>query len=586
MKNLLNLLWNIWKTIWTYELDYEDYFYRKNHNGKFNLKTAMTDLLGDFSETTEVYPLRDLPNVRTFKVKVKAPYHPIFKKKGILKRQFEPLLESEPYNNKSLNRYLKHQFIRLNKARSNPKLFWKIGTYLMKRSVSYRVYCMNHVIKNWHRKHDYGYVWRTLMQIEKIYKTSAYPNPINYKTKWIQEKTKERPLGIPTPSWRIILHSLQNILVVWQSPYSCPSQHGFKPNKGTDSAWKEILEKVIESENIYEFDLKKYFDTISIDVLSEILTEIETPTDIVTWIERLNRSLPTNHEKIRPPLTWKNSYQKHLARLRKKELLKEGKINCTSNPNCNDEEVKYKEMYGFPQGSPTSPILSNLVLDKLLLYKGNIVQYADDGIIYNCTSPEKLLEFPPESGIEVNWEKSRWIKKDGTWLLPLKFLGRIHIPKELSTTNKEIHKACTRKGSTLELTDEIKNLITEAELWDLKEMEEYIYITYWDKKSKSWKRKKKKPFIEWFKTKYYGFISNRLYSGSWDIGEIQQDFSYHFVNWSWSDLENKRRRKNEIYKLNGETIEENFRITTFNSSSFACRSLANRLKHWRKKQVA
>jgi Reverse transcriptase (RNA-dependent DNA polymerase) len=54
--------------------------------------------------------------------------------------------------------------------------------------------------------------------------------------------------------------------------------------------------------------------------------------------------------------------------------------------------------YGLPQGSPLSPLLSILTLNRTLLKKKSgykVVQYADDGLIYDIRNPSQFqLRFP------------------------------------------------------------------------------------------------------------------------------------------------------------------------------------------------
>jgi hypothetical protein len=42
-------------------------------------------------------------------------------------------------------------------------------------------------------------------------------------------------------------------------------QHGFRPGRGTLSAWKVLLERVLPARNIYEYDLKAFFDRVRVD---------------------------------------------------------------------------------------------------------------------------------------------------------------------------------------------------------------------------------------------------------------------------------------------------------------------------------
>jgi len=70
---------------------------------------------------------------------------------------------------------------------------------------------------------------------------------------------------------------------------------------------------------------------------------------------------------------------------------------------------------GVAQGAPTSPLLAILALNQIIK-KQRIIQYADDGFI--CGNKGNIKEkfeklIPPNSGIEVNESKSKWVKYDG-----------------------------------------------------------------------------------------------------------------------------------------------------------------------------
>jgi hypothetical protein len=82
---------------------------------------------------------------------------------------------------------------------------------------------------------------------------------------------------------------------------------------------------------------------------------------------------------------------------------------------------------GVPQGAPTSPFLSILLLNDVCKddnqdYK--IIRYADDGLIFS-NKPMELKETTEmrEAGIEYAKEKCRTIVDNGKQLAPMKFLG-------------------------------------------------------------------------------------------------------------------------------------------------------------------
>jgi len=51
------------------------------------------------------------------------------------------------------------------------------------------------------------------------------------------------------------------------------TQHAYLPGRGTKTAWQEIIAKVIKAKNIYETDLKGFFDNISIFEINNILRQ-------------------------------------------------------------------------------------------------------------------------------------------------------------------------------------------------------------------------------------------------------------------------------------------------------------------------
>lgn len=100
---------------------------------------------------------------------------------------------------------------------------------------------------------------------------------------------------------------------------------------------------------------------------------------------------------------------------------------------------------GVAQGAPTSPILANVIqqlwINENLTQGHSIVAYADDSVTFS--EKEIKLTAPEDTGIKINEEKSGYVKYNGTWLKPLKFLGL--------SFDGEILKANTRKGSELEV---------------------------------------------------------------------------------------------------------------------------------------
>ena len=153
---------------------------------------------------------------------------------------------------------------------------------------------------------------------------------------------KQRPLGIPTVTDRVIQQSLAQILSEIYEPHFSENSYGFRPNRSAHNAMEQVLEYLNEGyEWVIDMDIEKYFDTVHHDKLISILREHVNEREIL-----------------------------HLIRT----FLKAGVME--------DGLVSPNEA-GVPQGGPLSPVLSNIYLDKLdkeLEERGlRFVRYADDG---------------------------------------------------------------------------------------------------------------------------------------------------------------------------------------------------------------
>lgn len=156
---------------------------------------------------------------------------------------------------------------------------------------------------------------------------------------------KQRPLGIPTVTDRVIQQATAQILSQGYEKYFSENSYGFRPGRDCHMAVKKALEYMNEGyEWVIDLDIEKYFDTVNHDKLVSILRE------------RINDAATL-----------------HLIR----SFLKSGVME-------NGLESRTEE--GVPQGGPLSPILSNVYLDKLdkeLEMRGlRYVRYADDCNIF------------------------------------------------------------------------------------------------------------------------------------------------------------------------------------------------------------
>jgi len=155
---------------------------------------------------------------------------------------------------------------------------------------------------------------------------------------------EKRKLGIPTVRDRIVQQSIRLSLEPLYEPEFSNSSYGFRPNRGQQEA-VAAAQNILRSgkEIVVDVDLEKFFDRINHDRL----------------IERL-----------------KPKVDKQVLRLIGM-ILRSGVMH-----GANYEATRV----GSPQGSPLSPLLSNIVLDELdkeLERRGlEFCRYADDAKIF------------------------------------------------------------------------------------------------------------------------------------------------------------------------------------------------------------
>lgn len=158
-------------------------------------------------------------------------------------------------------------------------------------------------------------------------------------------KGKTRMLGIPTVVDRWLQQAVSQVLASKFELNFEGYSYGFRPEKNTHQAVSQALKYINDGyQDIVDIDLKGFFDEVDHSVLLQLLyNKVKCP-----WTMRLIRKW------LRAPIQI------------------EGKL--------------YKRRKGMPQGSPLSPLLSNILLDELdkeLSRKGlRYVRYADDFSIY------------------------------------------------------------------------------------------------------------------------------------------------------------------------------------------------------------
>jgi hypothetical protein len=467
-----------------------------------------------------------------------------------------PKLIYEPHRNNHFNRYLKHQLTRMRHA--SPMTYWRMAMHLMRRSNVFFVIALNHVFPHWSRNMRVSSVVRLAIAVRRI--ASQHYTKLDYKRVYIPKdgKDKYRPLGVPSNPYRIYLHMMNQCLVKYleERNLMSDSQHGFRPERGTLTAWKKILTEVINQPDIYEFDLKQFFPSVNLDAISSLLIKLKIPPSIVRQIHYFNCSAI----KLKPPYKL-NEYEEITKRL----------IQQGAHPDevmSRPKPISYLyRVRGVPQGAPTSPVLSTLLLPEALesrhwTYNENfprnmrLLMYADDGLYYGWIGNEPIT---PNSGmvtgnIKFNMDKSGWVKKNGQWLRPLKFVGL-----EYNGWTDKL-RASTKLGSNLLYDkEELVRLYQERELdsinlWFEKKKIDNKYIRPHSMIGSKWD--------EFVKSKLSGFMQSRLFAGSWTLEKFYQDFELNATRDSYADL--YQGKSGELFTV--------FNVTSY-ASEFLCKQL-------------
>jgi len=180
--------------------------------------------------------------------------------------------------------------------------------------------------------------------VEHIRNGSYQPSPIK-GVEIPKSNGKTRMLGIPTLTDRVIQQGLHQVLEPVFEPTFQPHSYGFRPNRNAHQAVQQAQRNINEGyQHVIDIDLKSFFDQVNHATLLELI-----------------------HRKVTCRLTMK---------LLRKFLRAPMQINGTLQ----------KRRKGVPQGSPLSPLLSNILLNELdreLEKRGHrYVRYADDFSIY------------------------------------------------------------------------------------------------------------------------------------------------------------------------------------------------------------
>jgi len=179
----------------------------------------------------------------------------------------------------------------------------------------------------------------SLPRIERVIETIR-----NEKWKWPpvrrvsidKPKGGKRPLGIPDWSPKVIQEIVRTILEAYYEPQFSDHSHGFRPNRGCQTALTEIHKNWVGAKWFIEGDIKGCFDNIDHHTLMNILRENIQDNRFLRLIEGALKAGYCEEWKFHPSLS------------------------------------------GSPQGGIVSPILSNIYMDRL------------DKFVQNTLIPENM----------------------------------------------------------------------------------------------------------------------------------------------------------------------------------------------------
>ncbi len=186
--------------------------------------------------------------------------------------------------------------------------------------------------------------------VNQILKCEYIPQPIRRKD-ISKGNGKFRTLGIPTVVDRMLQQSVMRVIMHQYEYMFSHYSYGFRPQRNAHQAIGKSLEYINSGyQHIVEIDLKGFFDEVDHVLLLQILYRKIKCKATMTLIRRW----------LRVPIE------------------QNGKL--------------VKRRKGVPQGSPISPLLSNIILHELDEYMENkgmkFVRYADDFSIY-CKTKSK-----------------------------------------------------------------------------------------------------------------------------------------------------------------------------------------------------
>lgn len=211
--------------------------------------------------------------------------------------------------------------------------------------------------------------------LSSIREGSYIPSPVRRK-EIPKSDGSVRKLGIPTVIDRVIQQAIAQQLQLIYEPLFADGSYGYRPNRSGQQAVQRVRKYAQEGYvHVVEIDLAKYFDSLSHELLMNLLRKRIQDKRVLELVKRYLKS----------------------------GVMENGLL-------CKTEK-------GSPQGGPLSPLLANIYLhefDKEMERRGvPVVRYADDIVVLakSKRAANRLLEssrrFLEGMKLQLNTQKSK-----------------------------------------------------------------------------------------------------------------------------------------------------------------------------------
>lgn len=268
----------------------------------------------------------------------------------------------------------------------------------------------------------------------------------NYKPSAVKKVEIPKPhggvrmLGVPTTIDRMIQQAISQWLSQFYEPNFSAFSYGFRPNKNAHQAVLQAQAFLNEGKTyVVELDLEKFFDKVNHDKLMSLIMLKVTDKATLRLIHRYLRS----------------------------GIMEGGLVSQRTE--------------GTPQGSPLSPLLSNIILDELdkeLARRGHsFVRYADDCSIYvgSEKAAQRVLTslttyIEKSLKLKVNKEKSKVSSPFESTLLGFSFYNdkgtwQVRVANKTLKRIKEKCKKITERNNGSNTKQKITALKAVIEGW-------------------------------------------------------------------------------------------------------------------------